>query len=321
MKLENIGFYSLSDQRAKTVSWESDLQRCELILTDRCNFRCLYCRGIKEDLQGDLSMEQAKEIIDIWASGNIHNVRFSGGEPTVWKGLLELVQYTKAKTSIEHIALSTNGSASIEYYVKLFEAGVNDFSISLDACCAMTADVMAGTNAKFEHISNVIRELSKVTYVTVGVVLDEHNNEELDKIIAYATGLGVSDIRIIPSAQSNHFLKVNVQTQYKILKYRLNHINSGRHIRGIQEHNCSKCHLVKDDMAVLHGQHFPCIIFMREQGDPIGSMYGKTLKEIRAERKEWFDKTNTKDHPICKKNCLDVCIDHNDKVESFLKEN
>jgi molybdenum cofactor biosynthesis enzyme MoaA len=318
MKLEDIGFYTLSNQRAKTVSWESDLQRCELILTDRCNFKCQYCRGIKDDLKGDLTLDQAKEIVDIWASGNLKNIRFSGGEPTVWKDLLELVRYTKTKQSIEHIALSTNGSASLDYYWQLYRAGVNDFSISLDACCAMTADAMAGTNAKFEHIVEVIRQMSNVTYVTVGVVLDERNNQELEKIISYATDLGVSDIRIIPSAQSNHFLKVDVQTQCKILKYRLNNINSGRHVRGIQEHNCSKCHLVKDDMAVLHGKHFPCIIYMREQGEPIGDMYGKSLKQIRAERKEWFDNTDTKTHPICKKNCLDVCIDHNDKVESFI---
>ena len=71
-KLEDIGFYTLSDKRAKEVSWTSDLQRCELILTNRCNFKCLYCRGIKKELQGDLTLEQAKEIIDIY--GDVYNI-------------------------------------------------------------------------------------------------------------------------------------------------------------------------------------------------------------------------------------------------------
>jgi molybdenum cofactor biosynthesis enzyme MoaA len=83
MALEDIGFYTLSDARAKSVSWDSDLQRCELILTNRCNFNCAYCRGIAKDLQGDLTLEQAKEVVDIWASGNLHSIRFSGGEPTI----------------------------------------------------------------------------------------------------------------------------------------------------------------------------------------------------------------------------------------------
>ncbi len=320
MKLEDIGFYTLSDARARSVSWSSDLQRCELILTDRCNFKCLYCRGIKKDLQGDLTLEQAKEVVDIWASGNLHNIRFSGGEPTIWKDLLELVKYTKSKPSIEHIALSTNGSASLEYYLALIDAGVNDFSISLDACCAATADMMAGTNSRFNHISTIIRELAERTYVTVGVVLDERNNSELSNIISYASNLGVADIRIIPSAQSNHFLKIDGNTTRKILSYRLNNIKNGRHVRGITKTDCSKCHLVKDDMVILHGQHFPCVIYMREQGEPIGSVYGKTLEQIRAERKEWFEKTDTREQIICKNNCLDVCIDHNNVVESYQKE-
>jgi MoaA/NifB/PqqE/SkfB family radical SAM enzyme len=317
MKLENIGFYTLSNHRAKNVTWNSDMWRCELILTDRCNFKCAYCRGIQKEFQGDMTLAQAKEVVDIWTSGNLHNIRFSGGEPTIWKDLISLVEYTKLKPSIEHIALSTNGSATLEFYTQLCKAGVNDFSISLDACCAMTADKMAGTNARFDHISQVIKELSKMTYVTVGVVLDDRNDGELKKIIDYATGLGVSDIRIIPSAQSNHFLNIDIETNYPILKYRINNIKNGRHIRGIENHNCSECHLVKDDMVILHGKHFPCIIYMREQGEALGDVYGKTLKEIKAEREAWFDKTNIKENPICKKNCLDVCIDHNDKVNQF----
>lgn len=313
-KLEDIGFYTLSDKRAKEVSWTSDLQRCELILTNRCNFKCLYCRGIKKELQGDLTLEQAKEIIDIWCSGNLHNIRFSGGEPTIWKELLELVKYTKSKPSIEHIAISTNGSASLEFYQKLVDAGVNDFSISLDACCSSTADTMAGTNSHFEHISEVIKYLSSKTYVSVGVVLDKQNNQELLDIVAYASSLGVSDIRIIPSAQSNHHLDIDVQTEYKILKYRINHLKNGVHVRGIKKHDCTKCHLVKDDMVILYGQHFPCVIYMREQGQAIGSVYGKTLEEIRKERKTWFENTDIHNDVICKNNCLDVCIDHNNKV-------
>lgn len=319
MSLEDIGFYTLSDNRAKNASFKSDLQRCELILTDRCNFRCAYCRGIKKDLQGDLTIDEAKRVVDLWTDANLHNIRFSGGEPTVWNGLLELVKYTKNKRCIERIALSTNGSASLEMYRELHSVGVNDFSISLDACCAMTADAMAGTNSKFEHICEVIRELSKLTYVTVGVVIDNRNEQELASIIAYATGLGVKDIRIIPSAQYNRRLNIDVKTAYKILNYRLNNLRSGRHVRGLQVKDCGKCHLVKDDMAILHGNHFPCIIYMREQGEAIGSINGKNIQQIRNERRIWFESNNTHEDKICKRNCLDVCIDYNNKVEECLR--
>ena len=177
--------------------------------------------------------------------------------------------------------------------------------------------MMAGVNTKFNHIKDIIEYLSCLTYTTVGVVIDDRNEDELLKIIKCAINLGVDDIRIIPSAQSNKILSVDAITNYKILSYRLNNLKNGRSLRGLQENDCNKCHLVKDDMAVLKGKHFPCIIYMREQGNPIGDVYGKSISEIRMERKEWFDKTNTQNNPICKNNCLDVCIAHNNKVEEY----
>jgi len=39
MKLEDIGFYTLSDKRAKNVSWGSDLQRCELMKLQKSKYK------------------------------------------------------------------------------------------------------------------------------------------------------------------------------------------------------------------------------------------------------------------------------------------
>jgi hypothetical protein len=199
------------------------------------------------------------------------------------------------------------------------DAGVNDFSISLDACCSKDMDMMSSVDSNFDHLSKVIKFLSFCSYVTVGIVLNKKNKDNLLKIIDYASGLGVSDIRIIPSAQYNKKLDIDLKTKYKILNYRLANIRIGRHVRGLQNNDCSKCHLVKDDMVVLHGMHFPCVIYMREGGDPIGSVYGKSLHEIRNERKTWFNNKLTHSDPICKKSCLDVCIDYNNRVEEFVK--
>ena len=143
IKLEDIGFYSLNDNRAKNIDLYSDLQRCELILTDRCNFSCPYCRGSNQYTKGTLTFEEAKFVVDLWADNNLKNIRFSGGEPTLMDYLVDLVSYTKSK-GVSRIAISTNGFASKELYGKLFSAGVNDFSISLDACCSSTGDKMSG---------------------------------------------------------------------------------------------------------------------------------------------------------------------------------
>jgi len=145
IKLENIGFYTLSDDRAKNASESSQMKRCELILLEACNFKCPYCRGLDHSIYGDrkakqLSFDEVKKVIDLWCQPvPLENIRFSGGEPTLHKNIVEIVQYAKSK-GIKRIAISTNGSNKIELYQKLVDAGVNDFSISLDACCADDGD-------------------------------------------------------------------------------------------------------------------------------------------------------------------------------------
>lgn len=317
MKLENIGFYTLSNQRAENVSLSTPLWRCELLLTDKCNFKCPYCRGPNNFTKGTLSFQEASHVVDLWASHKLKNIRFSGGEPTVVPYLVDLVRYTKSQ-GIERIALSTNGSASSELYKELFEAGVNDFSISLDACCASTGDMMSGVKNSWIKVKENIEMLSKLTYVTVGVVLTDDNFKELKDIIVFASKLNVSDIRIISSAAWNNeqkfrelFNNEEILTKYPILNYRISNFKNGRNVRGIKEKDSNRCSLMLDDMVIANNNHFPCIIAMREGIAPIGTILGKTMTQIREERKAWVDSHNTHDCSICKNNCLDVCIDYN----------
>jgi molybdenum cofactor biosynthesis enzyme MoaA len=319
MKLEDIGFYTLNDERAKNSSVDSQLMRCELILTDACNFKCPYCRGLKSELQGTKTLEEAKNIVDLWTKDNLKNIRFSGGEPTIWKGIVELVEYTKSK-GVEKIAISTNGSADMELYRKLIAAGANDFSISLDACCSAYGDMMTGgVNGAWEKVINNIKEISKLTYVSIGCVVTEDTVGQLKETIEFAASLGVADIRIISSAQYNELLDaaktvdLSVYKKYPILKYRIENLNNCRNVRGLKNEDSHKCGLVLDDMAIAGDYHFPCIIYMREGGDPIG----KVGPNMRKEREEWMLTHDTHQDKICKGNCLDVCIDYNNKFCSY----
>jgi len=322
MKLEDIGFYTLRDERAANVSLTSPLSRCELILTDRCNFRCPYCMGVEEKYAHDLSLTEAKNIVKLWADDKLQNVRFSGGEPTIWRGLPELIGYTKS-LGVKRIAISTNGSKSLDYYYSLMEVGVDDFSISLDACCASTGDTMlGGIRGMWKKVTDNIKALAKKAYVTVGVVFTEENVKELTETIRFASEeLGVSDIRIISAAQWNKTLKVadipkEILDKNPILKYRVQNFNKGRNVRGIGVNDNHQCPLVIDDMAVMNGYHFPCIIYLRQHGEPIGKMEG-SIEKIRQERFEWYKNHNTFEDSICKRICLDVCVDYNNRVREL----
>ena len=317
MKLEEIGFYTLSDYRAGQVSEKSPLWRCELILTDKCNFSCPYCRGIREDVAGTIPFDDALCTLEMWCSEGLKNVRFSGGEPTLYNGLDSLVSYCK-DNGVERIAVSTNGSADWDIYEKLISAGVNDVSVSLDSCCVSVGDKMAGgVSGAWSHLVENIIRLSKRTYTTVGIVITEDNIDECVDTVIFADSLGVSDIRVIPSAQYNLLLTAmnripdHIVAKYPILRYRVNNVISGRNVRGLKPSDCKKCWLALDDMAVAGGYHFPCIIYMREQGEPIG----RVGNDMRREREEWVRTHDCFTDDICKKNCLDVCIDYCNKVD------
>ena len=322
MRLQDIGFYTLSDYRAINSSVFTSLERCELILTDKCNFKCPYCRGASDKTKGTLTFEEAKKIVDLYQSHKLRNIRFSGGEVTLLPYLVDLVKYTaKANIWESRIAISTNGSALFSLYEELFYAGVTDFSISLDACCTSTASTMAGKDGYYETILENIKKLSELTYVTVGVVLNDENVKEVDMIIALAHSLGVSDIRIIPSAQYGESLGFipeiaeKVLEKNPILKYRINNLKEGESLRGLGAGDSRKCYLGLDDMVIANNYHFPCVIYMREGGEPVGSVDEKSMEEIRLERLEWIEKTNCLIDHICKNNCLDVCRAYNNVAD------
>jgi len=325
MDLNKIGFYTLSDERVKNTSEFSQMKRCEMIITEYCNFRCSYCRGLKNEIYGErkvkeLSLEEIKHNIDLWCENEpLENIRFSGGEPTLHKDIVEIITYSKTK-GIKRIAISSNGSSKTSLYEELAKVGCNDFSISLDACCAEDGDKMAGgIKDSWNKVINNIRILSKLTYVTAGVVLTPDNISKTIDTIRLAHQLGVSDIRIISAAQWNepiprlNEIEEEVLNAHPILKYRVRHFAEGRNVRGISKTDSNKCALVLDDSVIAGDYHFPCIIYMREKGNPIG----KISNNMRKERLDWFQSHDCFKDEICKKNCLDVCVDFNNKYRQL----
>ncbi len=318
MRLNDIGFYTMSDERAAQASAASPLWRCELVLSAKCNFHCPYCRHIGGK---DRGYDDAAAIVRQWAADGLRNIRFSGGEPTLHDYLPDLCALSR-DCGIERIAISTNGSAPTAMYSRLVMCGVNDFSVSLDACCAEDGDKMAGgIKGAFEVITENIRWMAARVYTTVGVVLTDNNAGTINDIIRFADSLGVSDIRIIPAAQRGaRFPEVRVDEallkRYPILRYRVRNLQAGRLVRGLTGDDTRRCPLVLDDMAVNQGKHYPCIIYMQESGQPIGQV-GPTM---RKEREQWFQVHDTHSDPICRTNCLDVCIDYNRTYTSSHKE-
>jgi molybdenum cofactor biosynthesis enzyme MoaA len=268
---------------------------------------------------GDIDVKLAHSVLRDWARGGLKNVRFSGGEPTLYKRLADL-SFEAKQLGVERVAISTNGSNKPDVYERLIDAGVDDVSVSLDACCSITGDKMSNTSGKFDRVVESIRFIADSgTYITVGIVLNQDNINEVNDTIMLAHGLGVSDIRVISVAQEDMSLLGHIDVPHEvleahpILKYRVENIKSGNGVRGLSANDSPKCYLVQDDSVVAGKYHWPCVIYMRELGQPIGDV-GPNMREDRV---RFFETFNPHDDPICKRTCLDVCVDFNNKCHHY----
>ncbi|HVN56469.1 MAG TPA: GTP 3',8-cyclase MoaA [Anaerolineaceae bacterium] len=105
-------------------------------VTDRCNFRCVYCmpaEGIPGKLHTEiLRYEEITEIVRIASELGIHRIRLTGGEPLVRKNLSDLIGLIAALPGIEDISLTTNAFLLAEQAGALATAGLRRVNISLD---------------------------------------------------------------------------------------------------------------------------------------------------------------------------------------------
>lgn len=113
------------------------IEYLRISITDRCNFRCLYCMP-KEGLQwlpkdDILSYEEITEIVNQLAPLGLKRLRITGGEPTIRPNLPKLIGMLSDIPGVEDIALSTNGARLSELAQPLADAGLNRVNISADS--------------------------------------------------------------------------------------------------------------------------------------------------------------------------------------------
>ena len=106
-------------------------------ITDRCNLRCIYCmpaEGVRPIEHRDiLRYEEIVRIVRIAAGYGITNVRLTGGEPLVRKGLPTLIKAIREIDAIKSISLTTNGVLLKGYVHILSSSGLDRINISLDS--------------------------------------------------------------------------------------------------------------------------------------------------------------------------------------------
>jgi len=173
---------------AETVTdrHQRPMRDLRISVTDRCNFRCVYC--MPKEIFGDdypflpkrelLTFEEIHRLARLFASLGVRKIRLTGGEPLLRRDLDELVRMLAAVEGIEDIALTTNGLLLREYGRKLYEAGLRRVNISLDALDPEIFGRMNGRGIRPEPILANIDFARELGFeVKVNMVVQKGMNE------------------------------------------------------------------------------------------------------------------------------------------------
>ena len=123
------------------------LEDLRVSITDRCNFRCLYCMP-EEGLPwipaaGVMTFDEIERLVRLLVGLGIKEVRLTGGEPTLRAGLPDLIRRLAPMNGLESLSLTTNGFLLKQMAGPLAGAGLTRINVSLDTLM----------QAKFEQIT------------------------------------------------------------------------------------------------------------------------------------------------------------------------
>ncbi len=219
----------LVDKFGRTVSY------VRLSVTDRCDFRCVYC--MEEDMNflprnQLLSLEEMALIGRAFTELGVTKIRITGGEPLVRNNVIKLFYDLGRLPGLNELVTTTNGSQLVKHAQDLKAAGVKRINISLDSL----------QQDKFRKMSRV-GELSKVlagidTALDVGfdkiklnaVILKNRNHDEVCDLVKYASdrGMDISFIEEMPLGMTDEHdrkeayyssdeIKADLETSFTLL--------------------------------------------------------------------------------------------------------
>lgn len=195
----------LIDQFGRTVDY------IRLSITDRCDFRCVYCMAEEMTfLPRDevLSLEECARLVRIFVGLGVTKVRITGGEPLVRKNALWLFEEVGKLQGLKELVLTTNGSQLESQAVALKKAGVKRINISIDSLkperfkkITRTGDlnkVLAGLQASIHAGFDGIKINT--------VLMRGSNDDEAADLVQFAINqkIDISFIEEMPLGEVNH---------------------------------------------------------------------------------------------------------------------
>jgi len=264
-------------------------------LTDRCNFRCIYCSPSEKDFcfikhQNILRFEEILEIVRVAVDMGITKIRLTGGEPLVRKGVTDFIKQLNQIETLEDISMTTNGYYLFDMAASLKSAGLNRVNISLDSLQKDKFKQVTGFDGLEKVLQGIDTSLQVgLTPVKINVVLLKGiNDNEIEDFIRLTVNkpLYVRFIELMPTNHkliqinkglfiSAQFIKEKMKRKYPDLKpvsmekgygpaiyYQLPGAKGMfGFVTAVSQHFCAGCNRIR---LTAEGRLRPCLFSSRE---------------------------------------------------------
>ncbi len=181
---------TLTDPFGRTISY------LRVSVTDRCDFRCVYCMSENMSFlpkSNVLSLEEIEILCNAFINMGTKKIRLTGGEPLVRKNVLNLIKALGSKIGfgLEELTITTNGSQLSRFSRELYEYGVRRVNVSIDT---LNPDLFSKIT-RWGNLNRVLQGLKDATKAGLkckinAVALKGVNENELSSMVEWAHNEG-----------------------------------------------------------------------------------------------------------------------------------
>lgn len=206
-----------------------------LSVTDRCDFRCVYC--MTEDMtflprKQILSLEELHRVARAFTELGVKKIRLTGGEPMVRTEVMSLIEELGRLPGLEELLLTTNGAQLDKYAAPLKAAGVNRINISIDSLDAERFKRISRVG-KLEKVQQGIEAAISEGFDRIrlnSVIMKGYNEDEVLPLCDYAISrdIDIAFIEEMPLGEasdhdrrdttcSNDWVRAEIEKKYQLL--------------------------------------------------------------------------------------------------------
>jgi MoaA/NifB/PqqE/SkfB family radical SAM enzyme len=136
-------------------------------VTRECNQKCIICSNPPTERK--LDFESAKKEIDSLKRGGCSEIIFTGGEPTLYEKLPELIQYASRAGMLARIITNGQKIADIQYLKKLKKAGLKHLHLSIYSSEDKIQQKISGNKNSLQNIKKALNNLKKIRGISVDI--------------------------------------------------------------------------------------------------------------------------------------------------------